>query len=173
MVERNKYRKLRRDPNIRYWREHAPLISRFMSKFDKGDGCWEWKSTLNPSGYGMFHVNEFGTDVPAHRVSFMIFRGEIPEGMDVCHHCDNPKCVNPTHFFTGTNLDNINDARTKGRLKLRGHKGHLHPRSKLLPSDIAYIRSFETLRGVRKGLAEKYGLCTSTINKIFHGKTYE
>lgn len=82
------------------------------------DGCWEWPKSINPqTGYGSFMVRIDGKSVlkTAHRMSFTVFRHEIPDGMDVCHTCDNRKCFNPAHLFLGTALDNMRDMLRKGR----------------------------------------------------------
>jgi hypothetical protein len=76
-------------------------------------GCWEWQR-YRLSGYGRITVD--GRMQNAHRVSYELFIGRIPEGLVVCHHCDNPPCVNPEHLFVGTWQDNTRDAVAKGRL---------------------------------------------------------
>src|SRR5690349_3504200 len=86
---------------------------RFWSIVDKSKDCWEWKNSLNQSGYGVFYQNSVGYF--AHRVSYFLMNGEIPIGLLVCHKCDNPKCVNPEHLFLGTSKDNMLDKVLKGR----------------------------------------------------------
>ncbi len=76
--------------------------------------CWEWKFYRLQSGYGQ--VRFHGKDFVSHKLSWIFHRWEVPKGMKVCHHCDNPPCVNPDHLFIGTNKDNIDDAKKKGRL---------------------------------------------------------
>lgn len=91
-------------------------IDKFWKKVDKGnkDECWRWAGgTKTPKGYGMLDVNY--KKIYAHRVSYMIHFGEIPEGLLVCHKCDNPGCVNPSHLWLGTHTDNLKDASVKGR----------------------------------------------------------
>jgi hypothetical protein len=105
---------------------------RFYSKIDKPEdpnSCWAWTGSRNSEGYGNFYVD--GRIVGAHRYSFQYHKGEIPEGMCVCHTCDNPSCVNPAHFFLGTKADNNRDKVAKGR-HTWGNKTHCirnHPLS--------------------------------------------
>lgn len=99
-----------------------PIIDRFMSHVtkDDGTGCWLWNGSRNWAGYGLFLVGSRTTGRRhngAHRVSHELFNGPIPEGMDVCHRCDNPPCVNPAHLFVGTRRDNVLDMVTKGRAR--------------------------------------------------------
>lgn len=75
--------------------------------------CWEWKKAKTAHGYGAISVA--GNQCAVHRVSFELFNGKIPEGIFVLHSCDNPSCWNPTHLFLGTQQDNMNDMKRKGR----------------------------------------------------------
>lgn len=90
---------------------------RFWAKVRKGQTraeCWEWTACLNEAGYGIFGTQNKKID-RAHRISYRFYIGQIPEGMFVCHTCDNRKCVNPKHLFLGKNIDNVNDMIRKGR----------------------------------------------------------
>lgn len=91
-------------------------LSSFWAKVHKTDDCWEWTAARMSSGYGGFYWQR--GRVPAHRFSWEIAFGAIPEGMFVCHHCDNRLCVRPDHLFLGTALDNARDCVAKGRLAL-------------------------------------------------------
>ena len=98
-------------------------IHRFWAKVDTSGECWNWIGAINTNGYGRFRL--FGIPTSAHRASFIINYGSIPEldewhGMCVLHKCDNKCCVNPEHLFLGTQQDNIIDMYSKGR-------GHSNP----------------------------------------------
>lgn len=89
---------------------------RLVIKTETDDnGCWIWQSATN-GVYGVFSMKSLGfKTIYAHRASWVLFHGDIPEGMHVCHHCDTPLCVNPAHLFLGTAKDNIKDMFSKGR----------------------------------------------------------
>jgi len=91
------------------------LEKRFWAKVDiRGDDeCWNWKACKNQYGYGLFTIA--GKKVVAHRLSYELEIGSIPDGLHVCHKCDNPSCVNPNHLFIGTRRDNWLDSINKGR----------------------------------------------------------
>lgn len=92
------------------------IIKLFWSKVNilGENDCWEWNGkTRLPAGYGRMHFN--GKDDTSNRIAWIITNGEIPKGMFVCHHCDNPSCCNPKHLFLGTFSDNMQDMWNKQR----------------------------------------------------------
>lgn len=86
--------------------------ARFWIKVKQTSQCWEWTASLNIHGYGVFNLKD---ESLAHRISYQIFHGKLDENIQVLHKCDNPKCVNPDHLFTGTHHDNMLDKANKGR----------------------------------------------------------
>lgn len=94
---------------------HKADVERFWSKVDiQGlNDCWEWTASIKDTGYGQIRINY--KTLRAHRVSWEINYGEIPENMCVLHTCDNRKCVNPKHLWLGDKFDNMQDMSKKGR----------------------------------------------------------
>lgn len=110
-------------------------MKRFFDKINKTDNCWIWTAGLRgKSGYGTFKLK--GKVIDAHRLSYKLHKGEIPDGMFVCHTCDNRKCVNPEHLFLGTAKDNHQDAVNKGKVIFGWNTEKL----KKHPSRGAYLR---------------------------------
>ena len=112
-------------PNCTPW----PIEVRFNSKYviDSETGCWNWTGPKNEKAYGRLIVRIDGIKktVRAHRLSWRLHRGEIPDGLWVLHSCDNPSCVNPDHLWLGTHLENMADMRKKRELGTHPRLGPL------------------------------------------------
>jgi hypothetical protein len=130
-----------------------------------GPGCWLWTARRDSFGYGRINVS--GKSVGAHRVSWELANGRpIPEGMSVCHTCDNPSCVNPAHLFLGTQADNTADMDRKGRRRWRQpprKQGSSHGRAKLTETDVYWIRYAVALGVTKTALARAYGIHITTV----------
>lgn len=142
------------------------VFDRFRAKYiiNPVTGCWEWLGHKVRDGYGAFRFN--GKDRRAHRVSFMLFKGEVPDDIDVLHTCDNSGCVNPEHLFLGDHSTNMKDMYAKAR---RHNKGTSNPNVQLAEEDIINIRA-STLSG--KELATLYDVSPTNIRHIRKRKTW-
>lgn len=122
------------------------------------DECWDW-SAFKHDGYGRIDDGS-GRSVGAHRVSYEMHVGPIPEGMDVLHRCDEAACTNPRHLFTGTNRDNTQDRDRKGRTCV----GQNHPMAKLTTQAVREIRAKMPRRGAEvRRFAARFGVTPSAI----------
>lgn len=142
-------------------RNKKTLLER-IQKFEQvtETGCWIWTGKLHKEGYGVV-CDESNKPMLAHRASWMLFRSDIPDGMIVCHKCDTPSCINPSHLFLGTDADNNKDMMSKKRNAQP--KGSRTANSKI--NESIAIEIFNA-RGTLKEIASKYGLFFSTVHKI-------
>lgn len=135
-------------------------------RIDSETGCWNWTASKNNGGYGRIRFRN--KEKLAHRASYEVHRGQIPEGLNVCHRCDNPACINPDHLFVGTQAENAADMVAKGRAPIPNLRGSAHANAKLTEADIVAIRA---AKGVTlRELGEQYGVNGSTISWIRTGK---
>lgn len=131
-------------------------------------GCWEWPS-VGSHGYGQLRY--MGKMRRAHRVAWEVACGPIPKGLFVCHKCDNPACVRPSHLFLGTNSDNQLDAGRKGRkpgfvVRVPPKRGEDSPHAKITADDVRDIRRMRSAGMRLKEIAAKYPLHPMTIGEI-------
>lgn len=144
------YTKSLREEHIRFWRKVR--IRGFKE-------CWDWLGYTRPDGYG-----EAGMDYDiwlAHRLSWTLVRGAIPEGLCVLHRCDNPRCVNPYHLFLGTRTDNATDRTLKGRSA-----------KKLTAEKVLEIRQLLAADRPLRQIARQFGVSNTMINYIKLGKSW-
>jgi hypothetical protein len=149
-----------------------PLEIRFWEKVDvRGpNDCWNWTASKTIEGYGWIgDGNKHMTK--AHRVSYAIHFGPIPAGMLVCHHCDNPSCVNPKHLFLGFDKDNNGDKSAKGRCNVPfGEKCHS---AKLTPEIVRIIRARVASGETMLSLSREYKVRPFAIQKIVDHKSWK
>lgn len=156
----------------------ATLEERFWSKVNKTSGCWLWTGALK-NGYGAFRGPN-GTTVRAHRLAWELTNEKIPNGLHVCHECDNRRCVRPgpKHLFLGTRFDNMRDMARKGRgnwvmkpeTVLRGSE---NGNSILDELKVREIRSEYSGGAHQVNLAAKFGVTQATISQIIRGATWK
>jgi len=164
-------------------RAKSTFVARFWNKVKKSDGCWEWMGATS-RGYGVF-----GKNYLTHRLSYTLAYGEIPDGLLVCHHCDNRRCVRPDHLFIGTHHDNTQDMVRKGRARHgelahpsgdehwmrktpeRIRRGDRHHNIKLTDRQVAEIRTRYDAGGISQyRLAAEYGVSRATIGDYITGR---
>jgi len=144
------------------------LEERFSGKWmpEPNSGCWLWIGALDSNGYG--RINLHGRNQTAHRVSWTIHRGSIPDGLCALHHCDTPACVNPDHLYLGTMKDNTRDMWVRNRAADR--VGQSNGRAKLTPLQVITIRddSFSTISSI----ARKFGVSRTAVRLIKQRKNW-
>lgn len=136
-----------------------------------GEGCWEWRGLCHPNGYGRVCNGRLRGDY-AHRAAWMLANERtIPDGMCVCHTCDNPPCCNPSHLWLGTQTENIADRQAKGRTctwtKVRP------PTAKFSDEEALAIRAEYAAGGISMArLGAKHGTTACVVYRIVSGKGY-
>jgi DNA-binding CsgD family transcriptional regulator len=141
------------------------LRSRFNAKWSRNrdSGCWEWTASLAGVGYGQLKLPLTRKQIYAHRLSYLMHLGEIPEGQYVLHRCDNPKCVNPEHLWLGTQKDNLQDMKRKDR-HLRGER---NSSAVLTPSEVRSIRLLCSAGDLsQQRIAKMFGIQQMQVSRI-------
>jgi hypothetical protein len=154
-------------------RPPGPVEPRFWSKVNKTPTCWLWTGTFYPTGYGILRVtfpNSPSRNLRAHRVSWELHFGPIPEGMWVLHRCDVRACVRPDHLLLGTNADNIADMLRRERQS----RGESNGTSKLTENQVRAMRAEYAAGGISQpALAKRYGIAPGTIEGILHRRSWK
>ena len=152
----------------------SEIFELIIKNIEIRNGCWEYTKKLSPQGYGRIFKN--GKQISTHRFMWEYAnKRKIPDGMYICHKCDNPCCVNPNHLFCGTNSENQKDAVKKGRRI--PYIGESHANSKLTKRQVIEIINYWNNKSPQKGrlqatkrtLANKYGVCVTSIHRIVNG----
>ncbi len=146
-------------------------MDKFWSRVAKGEPneCWEWLGG-RAGGYGWARFE--GKTWRSHRLAYRLEVGPIPEGMCICHHCDNPSCVNPAHLWVGTIADNNRDMTRKGRQVPSYLPGELNGRSILTKNDVLEARRRHARGETAASLAKECGVSATTMQYAINGTTW-
>lgn len=160
----------RGQPRSTRGRARTNLSGRFWSKVDKrgADECWPWRGSLGRQGYGVLGATMGHGVLRAHRVAYELHFGPVPTGLVVCHHCDNPPCVNPAHLFAGTRGDNNRDRSSKcrGRESRPENRGELSPNAKLSFADVVAIRAAVAAGETQQSVADRWDIRQGHVSRI-------
>lgn len=142
------------------------LADQLWSKVEKTDTCWIFRRSLNHAGYGQIHSSIRKRPLLAHRVAYELTHGPIPDGLFVCHKCDNPPCCNPDHLFLGTPADNREDQRQKDRIPY----GVQHQNAVLSDDDVITILELGARRVPQQEIAHQFGVTQSLVSRLLSGQ---
>lgn len=188
-----------------HYKNIIPIRERFWNKVDKTPGqgpngtCWLWLGGTTDRGYGFFSARYPSIKIGAHKFAYLITRGVIPHKIIVCHECDTPRCVRPSHLFLGTYVDNMQDARSKGRMATgdrsgtrlyperlpRGDNnprrkyperyptGEDHHKAKMTVEKVKEMRSRKLNGESTIALALEYGIAVSSAKSIINRKHWK
>jgi hypothetical protein len=152
------------------------LKNRLFAKREVVNTCWEWVGALNNRGYGLITSSHTGKRklYLVHRISYMVYYGPIPDGMLVCHKCDNRKCFNPKHFFLGTHADNMRDCANKGRVKFVIKHGEDNPRALFSEATVREIvMSYANEDVTQAELGKRYGTTKAVIQSVISRRNWK
>lgn len=143
----------------------------FQGKYevDEKTGCWLWTASLAGKGYGQIRIPGTRRNAYAHRLSYELGKGPIPKGMQVCHECDTPRCVNPEHLFLGTQKDNLTDMADKKRHLF----GERNAKAKLTEEQVHGIHEMRVSGESQASIAARYGVGQMTVCRILSGERWK
>lgn len=143
--------------------KYTAFLQKVDTKCFSQDECWEWRGAGKGNGYGNIGVS--GKNMSAHRRAYELMVGPVPDGVDVCHTCDNRSCVNPDHLFIGSRKDNMQDAKAKGRTS-GGQRFHL--KKEIVIEIVERLNSGHSPRRISNDMDVNYG----TVTAIRSGRSY-
>lgn len=157
-------KKLKRTKKINTIKKTVQLIpyqpetmdQKFQRQYEKTETCWNWIGYLDRYGYGKFKLDN--RTVKAHRYSYQLHYGDFNESLHVLHHCDNPRCVNPSHLFLGTNRDNVADRTAKKRHGQTSKRLTTNEKTAIITA----VQQGQALRSV----AQQFQVHISTIRRV-------
>lgn len=145
------------------------MEEKFNKKIDKTETCWNWLGRLDNGGYGRFCIGN-GKWHKAHRISYTLFKGDIPDGLVVRHLCNNTKCVNPEHLEIGTHKQNTADMYASNRQPNK--KGSHNGRNKFIEKDILEIRQWIDFGYTHQQVADSFNTTQGHITNIINKKAW-
>ncbi len=148
------------------------IAARFLTKVEKSDKCWMWRGYVDQLGYGRCGPNLYGSS-KAHRSSYLLFKGQIPDGLCVMHTCDVRNCVNPSHLVVGTQEENIADRVRKGRCQKNGGKrGEENHYAKLTEKEVKEIRHKHETGATQRSLAIEYSVSPMAVSRLIRRESW-
>lgn len=159
---------------IKYWKQGSEFCSikcRILGKIEKKENkCWIWKGAKSGDGYGAIKVN--GKQTSIHRQSYKEFIGYIPDGLCICHKCDEPLCCNPEHLFLGTHKQNTKDSVKKNRARCLRQNGSLNPSAKFNEELVKEIKKLFKKGWMTRDIEDLLGIPHKNLEDIKYNKTW-
>ena len=165
---------MRKAWNKIYLSEKNKIKEIIKSRCDITDYCWNWTGSVKEKRHPYGVIGIEGKKYSTHRVSYFLYNNDFDlndSKIEICHKCDNPRCVNPDHLFKATHVENIRDCHRKGRAyKFYGIKS---PNVKLTEEQVKYIRKFKNKQKTYKQTACEFGVSTQTVWRIATNKSWK
>lgn len=153
---------VKEDLSVRFWR--------FVDKLDGEDACWVWNGCRDSNGYGSVGIGN-KKHALAHRACWLLTKGVWPEKL-LCHKCDNPSCVRPSHMFEGGQKENMKDMTDMGRRRSNPPRGEKSNFAKLTEPVVLEIRSEVAAGATQISQVRKYGVSKCCVNQIVRRMTW-